>query len=308
MYEKVAIAMTEPLISLCLPTNGIIEWVFPVLDSIYSQNVDCDKFEVIVTNNGDNEHFHQMMEEYARRHSNLVYRKTEAYLFDNQLEALRLAKGVYFKFLNHRAVLVEESIRYLVDAVEKNMDEKPVMYFSNGALKRDYICSSFDEFVANLARFASWTTGVGIWKEDYERIPSNQVYDRISPHSAILFSERKKFRYLIFNRVFSEEIEHDHSKKGKYDLFKAFGVEEPFITQKLYIDGDITAATFKTVKKDYRNMVAGLYWDFCIRKKPCSYDLGGFNDAMGIYFNKYDILMRAFCIGLVRQMKKIIRR
>ena len=175
-------------------------------------------------------------------------------------------------------------------------------------LKRDITCSSFDEFVANLARFASWTTGVGIWKEDYRRIPSDQVFDRISPHSAILFSERKKSEYLILNQVFSAEIESDHSKKGNYDLFKAFGVEEPFITQKLYIDGDITAATFKTVKKDYRNMVAGLYWDFCIRKKPCSYDLGGFNDAMGIYFDKYDILMRAFCIGLVRQMKKIIRR
>lgn len=32
--------MSNPLISLCLPTNGIIEWVFPVLNTVYSKNVD----------------------------------------------------------------------------------------------------------------------------------------------------------------------------------------------------------------------------------------------------------------------------
>ena len=37
------------LISLCMPTNGVIEWVFPVLDSIFGQGVDDNLFEVVVT-------------------------------------------------------------------------------------------------------------------------------------------------------------------------------------------------------------------------------------------------------------------
>ena len=53
--------MNNPIISLCLPTNGVIEWVFPVLDSIYNENVNQSMFEVIVTNNGDNDQFHKMM-------------------------------------------------------------------------------------------------------------------------------------------------------------------------------------------------------------------------------------------------------
>ena len=300
--------MKEPVISLCLPTNGVIEWVFPVLDSIYSQKIDFDKFEVIVTNNGDNEQFHQMMKEYADRYSNLTYKKTNAYLFDNQLEALKLAKGEYFKFVNHRTALIDGGLKYLIESVEENIQKKPVMYFSNGALKQDYMCASFDEFVACLERYASWTTGVGIWKEDYDKIPSNQVYDKISPHSAILFSERKKSCYLILNRVFSCEIEADHSKKGRYDLFKAFGVEEISITQNLYIDGSITATTFKKVKNNYKEFVASLYWEFCIRKKPCSYDLSGFDDSMGIYFNKWEIILRAYIHGLKLLIGKIIMR
>ncbi len=67
--------MEHPIISLCLPTNGIIEWVFPVLDSIYSQDVDNSLFEVVVTNNGDNDKFDKMMMNYAGIHSNLIYKK-----------------------------------------------------------------------------------------------------------------------------------------------------------------------------------------------------------------------------------------
>lgn len=298
----------EPVISLCLPTNGIIEWVFPVLDSIYSQNIDLNKFEVIVTDNGDNKQFHLLMEEYAKKYQNLVYKKTNAYLFDNQLEGLKLAKGTYFKFINHRAIFTEGALEYLIDVIEKYDEERPGIYFANGVLKQECNCSSFDEFVAGLGKYASWTTGVGIWKDDYERIPEKQVYDKISPHSAILFSERKKNKYLILNRVFCKEIEIDSRKKGCYDLFKAFGVEELSITQKLYIDGDISAQTLKKVKKDYRFFVASLYWDFCIRKKPCSYILTGFDDAMGIYYNKYTILALAYWQGIRCLIKKILRK
>ena len=28
------------LLSLCIPTYGVSEWVFPVLDSIYNQKID----------------------------------------------------------------------------------------------------------------------------------------------------------------------------------------------------------------------------------------------------------------------------
>lgn len=300
--------MNKPVLSLCMPTNGIIEWVFPVLDSIYAQNADPDKYEIVVTNNGNNDAFHQMMLRYERQHSNLIYKKTDAYLFDNQLETLKLAKGKYLKFINHRGLFTDGALDFLIRTIEENAEEKPVIYFSNGVLKRDCVCDSFDGFVAGLLRNVSWTTGVGIWKSDYEKIPDNQVYDKISPHSAILFSERKKKKYLILNTQFCREIDADHSNKGKYDLFKAFAVEEPLIALKLYVDGDISTTTFKAVKADYKDFVASLYWDFCVRKKPCSYDLKGFEDAMGIFFNKYEIIARSYLLGMKYIIRKILRR
>ena len=295
----------EPVVSLCLPTNGIIEWVFPVLDSIYNQDVDESLFEVIVTDNGDNAEFRKMMGHYLQTHSNITYRKTDAFMFYNQLEALKLASGQYLKLVNHRAVLTEGSLKRMLEIINENISEKPVMYFSDGVIGKDSVLNSFDSFVCALGIYASWTTGVGIWKSDFDKLPKDMRIDKISPHSCILFANRDGKNYRIYDYVFCREIDSDSSKKGRYNLFKAFGVEELSITQNLYIDGNITASTLKKVKKDYLNFVSELYLDFVIRKKPCSYDLTGFDDAMGIYFNKYDVILRSLLCGIKKVIRKI---
>ena len=298
----------RPVISLCLPTNGVIEWVFPVLDSIYNQKVENDLFEVIVTNNGNNHQFDTMMQEYAEKHDNLIYKKTDAYMFHNQLEALKLASAAYLKFVNHRGVFQEGSLEKMINIISENLDDKPVIYFGNGVFKNnEYVLNDFDSFVATMKRNVSWTTGVGVWKTDYEKIPDDTRIDKISPHSCILFSERKKTKYLIENFVFSKDIDTDASKKGTYDLFKAFAVEEVTIALNLFIDGDISDKTFKTVKRDYRNFVSELYYMYIIKKEPCSYDLSGFDDSMGIFFTITEIYIGILCLIFKKILRKVTK-
>lgn len=59
--------MCNPIVSLCMPTNGVIEWVFPVLDSIYGQEVEEGLYEVVITDNGDNTEFKKRITEYKKR-------------------------------------------------------------------------------------------------------------------------------------------------------------------------------------------------------------------------------------------------
>lgn len=300
--------MNEPILSLCLPTNGVIEWVFPVLDSIYNQNVDLNMFEIIVTDNGDNKEFENKMLRYKENHSNLIYKKTTSYMFYNQLDALKLANGKYLKFVNHRGLFVDGALEKMIKLVCKNEENKPVIFFGNGVLKDNvYKLKNFDDFVSTIGHLASWTTGVGIWKDDYNKIPENIKIDKISPHSCILFSERHKNEYLIDNSVFSKEIVVDQRKKGTYDLFKGFAVEEITITLNLFINGDISANTFKKVKNDYKKFVADLYWQYIIEKRPCSYDLFGFEDAMGIFFTKKEIIFEVILLILNKIKNKIVR-
>ena len=296
-------------LSLCIPTNGVAEWVFPVLDRIYDQKADSTRYEVVVTNNGDDESFHIAMERYAHQHANLVYKRTKAYLFENQIEALRLASGEYLKFINHRSLLEDGAVDWMISLVKDVIHEKPVIYLSNGALsfndskQREY--ENFDGFVKGLKHIASWTTGVGVWKSDFEKIPSTHKYNKISPHSDVLFGERKKKKYIIDDKEWSHDIYSGHENKGKYDLYKAFAIEEISIILQLFNDGDISAETLRSTIQAYKRFVADCYLTFNIRRKPCSYKIDGFNDAMGVFMEKKEIVLLALFSIPLKMMKKI---
>lgn len=284
----------QPIISFCIPTNGISEWVFPVLNSIYSQNVSKELFEVIVTDNGNNTEFEDKILLYKKNHINLIYKKTNSIMFQNQIDSLRLANGLYLKFVNHRAVLENGSLEWMLNQISNYKDEKPIIYFSNGVFSGKHVeYDTFDSFVNGLKEYASWTTGVGVWKEDFEKIPVNHIYNKISPHSDVLFAVRNRNKYIIDDNVWSHNI-NSQNNKGFYDLYKAFGCEELTITLTLLIDGDISAKTFKNVKRAYKKLLVKFYLQFNILKIKCSYDLSGFNDSMGIFFSKSSIIILAY--------------
>ena len=292
-------------LSLCIPTNGVSEWVFPVLDAIYAQKVDRCLFEVVVTDNGDNKDFKEKIKVFVDKYDNFVYKETNAFLFENQIEALRLARGEFLKFLNHRSLLEEGALEWMISLVKEFMTEKPVVYLSNGALglaeRTEY--GTFDGFVAGLKRYASWTTGVGVWKEDFERIPSDWEYNKISQHSDVLFYERKRNKYVIEDKKWCHDIDLSHKNKGKYDLYKAFAVEEISITLSLYLNGDISLKTLKKVISDYKKFVSWCYSEFNILHRPCSYNINGFDEAMGVFMRKGDVLFNAY----VRIIKDAIK-
>lgn len=285
-------------ISFCLPTNGVSEWVFPVLDSIYNQKTNLEEWELIVTNNGDNKDFHIKMLSYEKRHKNLTYKKTNSVLFNNQIDALTLASGTFLKLLNHRMLLKSGSIDWMVDLIKKNLNDKPVIYLSNGALKtktqNEY--DTFDGFVRGLGEFASWTTGVGVWKTDFDNIPKDFKYNSISPHSDVLFFVKNRDRYIINDFVWGEELDNSHKNKGHYDLYKAFCIDEIEITNDLFRNNHITKDTFCYVVKRYEKLVASFYLCFNILHMPCSYDISSFNSSTDIYINKKRVIFYAYLL------------
>jgi len=284
------------LLSLCMPTNGISEWVFPSLDSLYASDVDSSLFEVIVTDNGDNADFKTRMHEYSENHDNLKYKETNAHMFDNQLEALKLASGDYLKFVNHRSVWLPDRLQYMINFIDGCKEDKPVIYFSNGVMgwgPNYRELGSFDEFVYNLGVYGTWTSGVGIWKSTYEDIKDNIQYDRISPHAGILYGDRYNKKYMINDKYWMKEIDTDHTKKGKYNLYKAFGLDEFIITINLYRDGDISEDTLIHVKECFRNFLVKRYKDFEINKLPCSYDLKDFEKHLSVFFDPDEIKREA---------------
>lgn len=275
--------MTKDIqLSLCIPTNGIIEWVKPVLDSIYSEEKPIAEFEVIVTDNGSNLEFYNFMQQYCRKHENLIYKKTKAVQFNNQIEAFKLASGKFIKFINHRSVLLPGALNYLLEFVEKNQNSQPFVYFLEG----DYagIYKNFDSFVCGLSYFSSYSGGIAMWKDDFAKLDINKPFNSLFPHTNMLFSVKNRDEYIIDGRKITKDLPTDETKKGKYNLFFAFAVEYPSIILELYRNGDITFTTLKKIMEDNFDFLCKLYLDYIVLEKPCSYDLRNYKENLQIYY------------------------
>lgn len=301
--------MQNTILSLCMPTNGVVEWVFPVLDSIFEQGCNSDDFEVIITDNGDNAEFKKRIKEYGLSHRNLHYYETKALPFINEIESYKRANGQLFKFVNHRTKLVKGALQRLIDFAKYNAEKKPIIYFSNGVLEREnksYAYETFDDFVRNLSYWSSWSTGMTIWKEDFEHLPEDvQSFNELFPHTNVLFAERTRGEYIIDNSVIFDEMPQGKKPKGAYDLYYAFGVEYPGIILDLLRDGSITADTFKVVLDGNLEFIAGLYFQYNIRKEYCSYDLSGLGDMYCVFYRKHELMVALLKVVLNKLKSKV---
>lgn len=298
--------MNAPLVSFCIPTNGVIEWVVPVLNSIYSQDQAPDLFEVIVTDNGNSKEFAEIMMNFSASHYNFIYKRTDAKMFLNQIEAFKLANGDLIKFVNHRMLFLPGAVEYFINYSNTNRDKKPITYFANGMLKtkKEVIeCMDFDEYVRKLSYWSSWSAGTAIWKSYLQRLDLNMEFDTLFPHLDLIFLEKSRNDYRINNKVVFKEIRSDITKKGQYNLFYAFSCAYIEYFRKLKMNKWISNSTYFHVKYDTMCFMASLYSDFIILKNSSSYDLRDSDKYMRKYYNPTCIK----ALALIYTFKKILR-
>lgn len=297
--------MVKPIVSLAIPTNGVSEWVFPVLDSIYSQNVSEDLFEVVITDNGDNKEFKEAIITYKKKYRNLVYQETDAVLFMNQIEAFKICSGDFIKFVNHRNKVLPGTIEFLINYAKGNIDKKTITYFLNDACKpvqKEKIYSRFDSFVYELSIFSSWSGGVSCWRSDLDTALNNTIVNdgTLFPHMKfILLNISGRDYHIVYNKLF-EEIE-SKDKKGNYDVFYAFGIEYVDILHRLLENKSIDDDTYNFVVKENEKFVTKIYTNYVLLKRPCSYTLVSAKESLSKYYSYNKICFLAF-INIIKKL------
>lgn len=280
-------------ISLCIPTNGVEEWVFPVLQSIYEEKIDEELFQVVVTDNGNNVAFHRKMLAFQNEHNNLIYEKTDAPLFLNEIEAYKRADGCFIKFINHRTLLLPGTLWEWIKFVENNINEKPIVYFSNGVLSKPkdiFMYNNFDTFVRELSYWSSWSTGMGFWKEDFEKVLEKEEFNELFPHTTILFYETKRSNYIIDNRIMLKELPTGKTPKGQYDLFYAFAVEYMSILLQLCRNKTLSLESFVKLKEENLDFISICYNNFIQKKQFCSYDLSNYENSIRVFYSHEQLM------------------
>lgn len=292
-----------PLLSICIPTNGAIDWVLLVLDSIYQQNVDHALFEVLITDNGKESLLEERLQNY--KYDNLVYIKTEDKGFLNLISALKLANGELRKMLNHRSLLLPGVLKEWISIAEKYKEESPVIYFSDGVLgNKEFIeCDNFNMFVFSLSYFSSWSAGLSVWKKDIELL--NIIsYDKMFPNTTLLFANKCKDKYIIYNKKYQQM--QDDTGKGGYNLFYTFAVNYLDVINELRKKNDITDETFFKIKSDLISFLTDWYYSIIVRKSTkYTFSMNDIKKSILIYYTFYTYYQICFTAYLFYPIKRM---
>lgn len=293
----------QPLLSLCIPTNGAVEWILPVLESIYSQGYDNEKFEVVITDNGKDS---QLPEHIAKMaYPNLRYRQTTDEGFLNLVTCLKDGKGLFCKMINHRSVMTPGSIEKMVDLVQKYKERQPIIYCVNGNINKPEIieCENLDSFVQNLSYWCSWSAGIGFWQKDLLNIDKIEL-NHMFPNASMLLDIRRDSEYVVWNGVYMKMA--DDAGKGGYDFYDTFAVVLLDIMSTLRKDGRIKKATFVKFKKDLFNYLSSFYYSDVVCPTKRTYIVKDVRESMMVYYSDYEYRkMVALCylkrpLGIVK--------
>lgn len=294
----------ELLLSICIPTNGVVEWVVPVIESIYAQGVDNTLFEVVVTDNGGKPDLAEAVKKFD--YDNFRYYQTTSQGFTNQIDAFEKCNGLFCKMLNHRSKMMPGSIETIINVVKMYKDKKPILYFAEGFAKGgEFIeCANTDEFVRKLSHYVSWSAGTGAWKEDLKNIRSQSV-DKMFPHILFLFNLREESRYVIWNKKY--EIMASDEGKGGYDLFRAFSVNFLDILNEQRICGRISINTFSKVKRDLFYFLRGLYMNEVLLPTKHKFAFVNVPESMDVYYGR-NYYLKLIITAKIRKPFALVKR
>jgi hypothetical protein len=242
----------KPLLSICIPALGRLEYVTNTLNSIYSDSalsiVDFSEFEVIISDNDENGSLKVLLDEF--KYPNFKYFQTNCKGFQNSYFALTFGKGEFLKLHNSQELWNEGALVEMLNLIKINLDKKPFLFFSSGILMKGNVlkASNFNEFIYKTSYFTTWSNPFGIWKEDFDKIPRDIELAPIFPQTTILFTQVNKQEYLIIDKKYFT-TQFVKKRKG-YNKFEAFSVEYPSILKSSLNNNNITEATYKKILND----------------------------------------------------------
>lgn len=274
----------KPIISLCIPTNGVKEWVIPVVESIYSQDIDDSLFEIVISDNGCNPDLEKALSSFS--HSNLSYHRSDYKGFTNQIDCLKRGRGLYRKMLNHRSCILPGTLSKMIGLVLNNQDTRPVLYFSDGKISTGeetvLKCDTFDVFLSNLHYWISWSAGVGLWDTDCEKLDEINP-NKLFPHISLIFDTRTESKCIIWNEPYQKMLNDDG--KGGYNLFYTFSVTLLDLLNNYVDSGIISKITYQKTKHKLFGFLRELYISEVILPTKHSFELSGIKKSISTHYS-----------------------
>jgi len=282
------------LLSICIPTFNRSNQLEQTLYSITSQKIfqESNKIEIVISDNFSNDNTESVAQEFQKNFPNkIVYKKTTENILDKNFEkVLSMASGTYLKLNNDTLKHKENSLEKLLDLIEKNINKKPILFFSNGALKYFKLLKGegLNFFISNVSYNSTWIASFGIWKETFDTISDFNKNNKLQlVQTDILFQTvNSKKSIIIDDEVHFETL--NTSIKGGYDLVEIFFDNYKSLLKRELIQNNITIKVYnKELKKIL--MIFFCNWIALIKVYPEKYTFT-YTDYKSKFLSNYNYI------------------
>ena len=242
--------MEKPLLSICIPTYNRANYLEKCLKAIVNQEGFDERVEVVISDNCSVDKTQTVAKKYTNRYSNIhYYRNDENIVAKNQVLVLQKASGLLRKLTNDTVIYKPGAIKYMLQAVEDNLEKRPQLFFLNSQkLNKDPLhVDTLELYVKTLGHMLTWIASVAVWVDDcdnlyifdenadtllgqvpfllknFEKHGAAVIYDRVIIHG--LVPKNKNVSYGIYH-VFYENflgfiMEYVQSNKISMECYDA---------------------------------------------------------------------------------------
>lgn len=258
---------TAPLVSICIPCFKRLEQVRNTLFSIYEDNEDVDLslYEVVISDNDPDCELKEVIGLFADK-TNLRYIPTSCEGFMNSYFALTYGKGELLKLHNSQNMIRKGMLSEIIRLVKKYKESKPLIYTSNGLLGYFNIrcVEKFNDYMSALSYWSSWSGGMTIWREDFEKL-DKVTLNPLFPHTSVMLTQYEKKLYVISDVIYYDV--QRIKKRGGHNKFEAFTVHYPSLINECYRKGFISENTKSSIFKSlYTEFIPTLLFNKYIAK------------------------------------------
>ena len=217
------------LLSICIPTYNRPKNLDKTLFSITNQRIfqETNDVEIVISDNCSENNTNKISEKYIEIYGSKVryYRTPENIGPALNLErALSYGNGEFLKLNNDTLMHHEDSLEIIIKEINQNIEDKDILFFSNGVLKKitKVDCEDLDSFVKTVSYWSTWIACFGIWKKDFNTI------DRFSRNANLLLVQTDILLRLISSdrpvHVINSKIFDIVSPefKGGYNIYQVF--------------------------------------------------------------------------------------
>lgn len=242
--------MNQPILSICIPTYNRLDILRETLKSIYADvdGVNLLEFEVVISDNSEEHTTLSVIKEF--RYENLHYYITQCDGFENSFYAMCYGKGAFLKLNNNYTMFKKKTLKCILHEIKQLLPNHTQVIYTNGhiGIKKEKLYHSFNEYMAGLSYFSSWSAGYGMWKDDFDKIKEAVVLNKMFPQTSLLLTQYYKKEFAINDT----KLFHDQhiSKKGGYNIFRVFSLDYVKLIKGAYEEGHISLETFNIIKND----------------------------------------------------------